>query len=282
MTKAKAQQPERPRQFSGILTRYLNEVTPRKRGWKSEDARLRAILRDPIAGTQTVLTTGPAVATWRDGRLKVVSPGTVRREWNLLSAICNVAVKEWGWLTFNPFKDISRPPKPKARTRIATETEIGDLYQHAVYGTPYADLMTMAYFALETAMRESEIADLEWAHLREGGRVAHLFVTKNGVERDVPLSRAARDIISRLREDRQCQDKIFPLTARQVANMWPKLCKVANVEGLTFHDLRHTAITQLADKLDVLELARMVGHTDVKSLLTYYNKPMVSVVEKLG
>jgi integrase len=43
------------------------------------------------------------------------------------------------------------------------------------------------------------------------------------------------------------------------------------VEGLTFHDFRHEAITRLARKLDVLDLARMVGHRDLRQLAIYYN-----------
>lgn len=43
------------------------------------------------------------------------------------------------------------------------------------------------------------------------------------------------------------------------------------VDGLTFHDLRHSAITRLAKKLDVLALAKMVGHRDLRQLMIYYN-----------
>lgn len=45
-----------------------------------------------------------------------------------------------------------------------------------------------------------------------------------------------------------------------------------HIEDLHFHDARHDAITRLARKLDVLQLARMVGHRDLKSLMTYYNE----------
>ena len=38
-----------------------------------------------------------------------------------------------------------------------------------------------------------------------------------------------------------------------------------------FHDTRHEAITRLCKKLDVLSLARMIGHADIRELNTYYN-----------
>jgi len=53
------------------------------------------------------------------------------------------------------------------------------------------------------------------------------------------------------------------------------------IKDLTFHDTRHEAITRLAKKLDVLDLARMVGHRDIKQLLTYYNKSAKEIASQL-
>ncbi len=38
----------------------------------------------------------------------------------------------------------------------------------------------------------------------------------------------------------------------------------------------------LARKLDVLPLARMVGHTDLKMLMTYYNESAEDLAKRLG
>ncbi len=38
--------------------------------------------------------------------------------------------------------------------------------------------------------------------------------------------------------------------------------KLANIEGLTFHDTRHEAIARLAQKVPLLDLARVIGHLD--------------------
>lgn len=48
------------------------------------------------------------------------------------------------------------------------------------------------YLALETAMRKGEILSLRWSDIDFDARHAHLDITKNGDERDVPLSKAAR------------------------------------------------------------------------------------------
>ena len=73
----------------------------------------------------------------------------------------------------------------------------------------------------------------------------------------------------------------FGLTIRQKDALFRKLCAKAGIEGLHFHDSRHTAITRLAKKLTVLELARMVGHKDLNMLLVYYNESAEEIAKKL-
>lgn len=51
--------------------------------------------------------------------------------------------------------------------------------------------------------------------------------------------------------------------------------------GLRFHDLRHEAITRLAQRLDVLDLARMIGHRDLRSLQVYYNPTPAEIAGRL-
>jgi len=51
---------------------------------------------------------------------------------------------------------------------------------------------------------------------------------------------------------------------------------------MTFHDTRHEALTRIARKLDVLDLARMVGHRDARSLMIYYNATAEEIAQRLG
>lgn len=53
------------------------------------------------------------------------------------------------------------------------------------------------------------------------------------------------------------------------------------IDDLTFHDTRHEAITKLAKKLQVLDLARMVGHRDLRMLQIYYNKTAADMADRL-
>ena len=48
-----------------------------------------------------------------------------------------------------------------------------------------------------------------------------------------------------------------------------------------FHDTRHEAITRLASKLDVLSLARVAGHRDIRMSQAYYNETAEELAARL-
>lgn len=100
-------------------------------------------------------------------------------------------------------------------------------------------------------------------------------------KRDVPLSAEAMRILNQLSGNR-LQLPVFGLTTPQIDALFRKAKAKALVSGLTFHDMRHTAITRLARKLDVLSLARMVGHRDLRMLQIYFNPSAEDLADRLG
>jgi integrase len=74
---------------------------------------------------------------------------------------------------------------------------------------------------------------------------------------------------------------VFGLASGVLSSLFKRGTERAGVAGLTFHDSRHEAITRLAKKLDVLKLARMVGHRDIKQLMTYYNETAAEIALQL-
>jgi integrase len=53
--------------------------------------------------------------------------------------------------------------------------------------------------------------------------------------------------------------------------LWRRAVAAAEIPDLHFHDSRAEAIWHLSEKSDVMELARMIGHRDIRSLTSYYN-----------
>ncbi|TDX32634.1 phage integrase family protein [Rhodovulum visakhapatnamense] len=81
-------------------------------------------------------------------------------------------------------------------------------------------------------MRASEICGLTWERTDPKTRVAHLPMTKNGHSRDVPLTRAAVDLLQKLPR----MDPVFGMTASRLDANWRKLRAASAVEDLHVHD----------------------------------------------
>lgn len=246
-----------------LLDRYSREVSEGKKGKRWEQIRLKALGRDLLASVRLRQLDTPHVAEWQERRLKAVSGASVRRERNLLNNVFEIARKEWRWLRKNPFEGVRRPKDARPRNRVATSAEISTLLSSA---SP--ELRKAIVIALETGMRASEIPRAEVR-----GKVAYLSDTKNGEVREVPLSVKAAE------QFRQGVN----LTAGSISALFAKLTDTAGVKGLTFHDLRRTAIVSLADKLTPMELAKMVGHKDLRMTLNvYFKADAEKVAEKLS
>jgi len=268
---------------SVLLDRYMREVTPKKRGREVEIKRLVRLQRDELASISLPVLKPAHLAAWRDRRLSEVSAASVLRDWSLLSHVFTVVVREWGYLPANPLKSVEKPKAPPSRDRRISESEIARLLLGFGYSRDrWAETITarvgVAFlFAIETGMRAGEICSLRWDAVR--GNVAYLPMSKNGFPRSVPLSVEALRLLGQLPKD---DGKAFNLTTRQVDAIFRNVRARALIKNLHFHDTRHEAITRLARKLDVLDLARMVGTRDLRILMVYYNATPSEIAERLG
>lgn len=274
--------------FAELLRKYAKDVSSKKKGERWEAIRIEKFCVDKstsaLANTKIAELSKPHFAEWRDNRLKEVSALSVLREWALLSHCLQIAVDEWEYLPANPMKGLKKPQGEPPRDRLITQDEINRLC-FALNYAPDAVLSSVTsrvgaafIFAIETAFRAQEICNLKWVDV--AGRVAKITDAKTyaGV-RSVPLSSKALAIIEQCRGADEVL--VFNLKTSQLDALFRKAKKLANVDDLHFHDCRHEAITRLAKKLDVLELARAVGHKDLKQLLVYYNAKAEDLAGKL-
>lgn len=257
--------------FRELLDRYAREASPKKRGARWEILRLEKLGKDKIGDIKVSNLAPSDFGDWRDRRLLEVAPGSVNREMTLISAVLTHARKEWGLIKANPIADVSKPSKPPPRDRRVSQDEISKLIEHG--GADLTKVRARAVhafrFAVETAMRAGEIVSLTDDTVDRKKRVALLPKTKNGTSRRVPLSSAAIALLDELPDS---EGALFDLTSQQLDANFRAARDKAEISDLTFHDSRHEAITRLAKKLDVLSLARTVGHKDIRMLQIYYNE----------
>ena len=284
------------------LPAYEKEVSIHKDGYRWEALRLNAIGRFKIGGVhledmKLVDVTSDVLGQWRDYRLNVdgakgphkgVVGSTVNRELNLISHVFTCATKEWRWIVERPTTNVRRPKESDHRERLYTDDEIGrlcfalgfDLGGEEEVGTVSQRVAATFLFALETAMRAGEICNLVPQDIV--GRVAKVRKSKTTVgKRSVPLSPRALELLKLL--PAVADDvPMFGVSSASVDTLFRKARDRAMVEDATFHDSRHNATTRLAKKFQVLDLARAIGHSDLKKLMVYYNESAEEMAKLLS
>ena len=265
-----------------LVRQYGAEVTPTKKGRDKEKYRLRILERSPLSGVPLKGLRSHHITTFREDRLKVVSAGTVLKDLGLLSALINTGRTEWGLenvLRTNPVSLISKPKAPRPRDR---RLESGEL-ERLLAGSPNAWFRPVVLFAIETGMRRGEILSLCWQHVHLDKRYVHLPDTKNGDSRDVPLSPQAMELLRELPRNIREDQVVFPLHFEALKSSWRRACCRAGIIGLRFHDLRHEATSRFFEKgLNVMEVAAITGHKDLRMLQRYTHLRAEDLALKLG
>lgn len=271
------------RTVGDLLRKYEKEVTPQKKGRDKERYRLRVLQRSTLSGVSLSELKPHHIIKFREDRLKEVSAGTVLKDLSLLSAVINTGTTEWGLenvLRSNPVSLISKPRAPRPRDR---RLEAGELERLLSAGTsPNPWFRPVLLFAIETGMRRGEILSLTWKNVHLDKRYVHLPDTKNGDSRDVPLSPLALDLLRDLPRNIRGDQAVFPLHYEALKSAWRRACSRAGIIDLRFHDLRHKATSRFFEKgLNVMEVAAITGHKDLRMLQRYTHLRAVDLALKL-
>jgi integrase len=272
-----------------MMERYVEEVTPTKKGESQERYRANQFRKSKLANLQLDKITGEVVAQYRDARLKVVSANTVRLELAFLSVVFEQCRKEWGLAVSNPVKQI-RMPKPGKPRQRRLEAGEEDALLAACKASRAFYLHSFVVLAIETGMRSGEMLAVTWANVNFEKRTILLPDTKNGSPRTVPLSTRALNAIHAL--PRSINGRLFSSGYHSIHNAFQLAVTKAQatqpdnvtfLRGLRFHDLRHEAVTRLFEKgLNPIEVGMVSGHKTLSMLQRYTHLRSEELVSKLA
>lgn len=262
--------------FAQAVEKYTAEVSSKKRGARWEELRTAKMLGHFDKPINAI--TSADIATWRDERLKAVSPSTVVREGHLLHHIFDVAVKEWGWLDKNPMTTVKLPQHDPPRHQIWGWREIRRVVRYLGYRTGQrpttrSQETALAFLiSLRTAMRAGEVLQVGPAAL--SGRVVTLHDTKTDKRAQVPLTRQGLRLCKMV--------TVWTVSGPTMDALFRRARDATLVGNLRFHDARATALTHMARKMDVMTLARISRHKDLKLLLNvYYRESAQQIAARL-
>lgn len=262
--------------LADAIIRY-RQIAESHKGAQSELSRLSQLERSFLGPIKLADMTAAKIAKYRDERLQSVGNSSVRRELIILSAMLKVAKDEWGWIHSLPTETVAKPISKPPRRRGVLQTEIDAIDAELRLRRTGKQIADMFLLSIESGMRLSEILSLTWANVAE--KSVRLPETKNGDKRQVPLSVKAREIIAGRRGIDP--DRVFTVSPIVASQRFKRARNRIGLHDVHFHDARSEAITRLSKKLDVMELARVIGHRDLKSLMIYYAKSADDIADKL-
>lgn len=161
------------------------------------------------------------------------------------------------------------------RTRVAMPSELTKLCEHyEKMRRNKIDMISVIEFAVLTSLRQEEICMLRIEDIDLERRIMLVRDRKHPTEKignhgEVPVLDDFVDPIKRAMGDRKV-GRLFPYESRSVSASFTRACTALGIVDLRFHDLRHTAATDLFTReLDIEAVSLFTGHKDWKMLRRY-------------
>lgn len=206
-----------------------------------------------------------------------LAPATVNRYMTAISHAFTIAVNEWEWLDEHPMRKIAKLPEPRGRVRFLSDDERTRLLEacQQVRGENNA-LYLLVVLALSTGARHGELINLRWKDVDLKRKVIVLHDTKNKERRVLPLAHHALELITAHHEKRdKATELVFPAPRNPKQSWasrpaWLTALKKAKIEDFRFHDLRHSAASNLAmNGASLAEIAEVLGHKTLAMVKRY-------------
>lgn len=274
-----------------LIQKHIDEVSPRKRGAKQEIVRLKKWLTHELADRMLTLIYPADFAEYISERRKAGrAEQTIKSEIIAISNVFKIAKCDWGYKIENPIRDISKPKGSKKRTqRILQKDWIKIKAELQKCRNP--NFVLMAEFAIETAMRQGELLEMNWNDIDLRGR--HVIVKGKdttgkqveGKERIVPLSLRAVELLKALPRHVDKSVPAFQVNYKTsgdgLSRAFKSACIAAGIPEARFHDTRHEAASRMAPHFEMQELMKIGGWETPSQVVRYYNPTAKELNKKM-
>jgi integrase len=255
--------------IKGEYLEYVRDVK-KKRSWKRDDELLRPLCE--LFGNKLLsdITTND-LEEFKLIRLKKVSPATVNRSLSVLRHLFNLA-KRWNkFYGDNPVSIVGMLEEHNQVERILTLDEENRLLNEAI-----SYLRPILKTALNTGMRRGEILSLKWSDVDLNNNLIIISQTnsKSKKLRKIYINSVLKKEFAGLKLKSGGNEYVFlsdkRMRLKEIKNGFNAACKRAGIEGLRFHDLRHTAATRMVESGgSIVAVSKILGHSDIKTTMRY-------------
>lgn len=201
--------------------------------------------------------------TWRDSFAE--TPRKADYAWTTLARVMSFA-KDRGIIATNPCERGGHLYVADRKDKIWTEQDIA-----AVLAVASSEIQLALILALWSGQRQGDLLRLPWSAYES--TYIRLRQSKGGRRVAMPAGaplRALLDATNRRGPLILTNTLGRPWTSDGFRTSWGKACERAGIDGLTFHDLRGTAVVRLAIAgASVPQIAAVTGHSlkDVEAIL---------------
>ncbi|WP_088186381.1 tyrosine-type recombinase/integrase [Desulfosporosinus sp. FKA] len=221
----------------------------------------------------------PTLTRYRDVMQRIIElkPATINRRLITLKRFFDWAITE-GIIRRDPSKPVKLVPEEKVSPRQMTDKEEAALVAAAEYNGSIRD-QAIIILMLHTGLRSMEVCNLCPNDITIGRRSGQLIVRsgKRNKQREVPLNSTCRAILEKYIEELSPDSMyLFPsektanrLTERALRHVIQKYMKIARIEGLSAHDLRHRFGYVMAANTPLHRLAQIMGHDSLDTTMIY-------------
>lgn len=258
------------------ITKYLDTVSVHKRNavdWES--LRFDALL-EHFGDVPLDSITSESIGAWRTERMQTVSGSTILRESGLYRNLFKVAQNEWKWIKHNPYQGVRLPKSNAPRAQVWRWREIRRVLRAGQrVGGKTLEVTQAFHIALRTGMRlkEAMMAPQCFDSQRRVVDLTSSKTAKNG--ETVPLTKQGYRVMLTMPAK-------FEVSESRASMLFCHLLNNLLITDLQFRDARATALTLMARRMDVLTLARISRHKDLRLLIsTYYRESPEDISRRL-
>jgi integrase len=203
----------------------------------------------------------------------------------------------------NPFANVALNPE-EIRHKHLTRDELVRLLQ-AMAQHPDPRSVRPIRLMLLTGARRGEVLAASWNDIEitqdANGKLSGTWTkpahsVKQGQTHSAPLNGPACQLLNEIRAEQTAGRKalpsfVFPGHGKRghiydIARVWRRLCRDAEIENMRMHDLRHSHATFLASGgSSLLVIGQLIGHRTAAATKRYahlLNDPLVEATERVG
>ncbi len=254
---------------------YLSYIkdTVKKRSWKRDELCLRHL--KAFFGDRKLSNIKPQdVDDYKASRLNEVAPATVNRELEVLRHLFHLADRWNKFFGKNPVSRAGLLPLNNQKERILSLDE-----EKRLLSVCDTYLRSIVVTALYTGMRKGEILSLKWENIDLDINLITIDQTnaKSKKTRRIPVNSVIRELLLEQRLKSAGCEYVFlsskgtPYMRQDSLNRAYLLALTkAEIKGLRFHDLRHTAATRLIELgYSIVPVKEILGHASINTTMRY-------------